>query len=153
MKIRKPTLNFIIDSITFAFFTFLATSGILMKYILPPGSGRIYTIWGLSRHDWGAIHFWIAIFLLATLSLHIILHWDWIVCRLKGRNCDDKTTKIRVLIGVFALIALIALALAPVVSPIEKSSPGFHRRSSLKLGEATKNTSVPPKNILIITRA
>lgn len=128
MKIRKPTLNFIIDSVAFGFLILLAASGILMEYILPPRSGHFMTIWGLNRHDWGSIHFWIAILLLTTMSLHLIFHWDWIVCRLKGRNCDDRTTRIRVLIGIASLIALLALALAPIFTPVEKTTaPGFRR--------------------------
>ncbi len=130
MKIKKPTLNFIID---FNCIRILCVPGSQRHpdAVYPSTRVRTYlTIWSLSRHDWGTIHFWIAIFLLATLSLHIIFHWDWIVCRLKGRNCDDKTTRIRVLIGIFALMALIALALAPIFSPVEKTSPGFHRRTS-----------------------
>ncbi len=151
MKVKKPALNFIIDSIAFGIFVFLAASGILMQYILPPGTGRIYTIWSLNRHDWGTIHFWIAIFFLATLSLHIIFHWDWIVCRLKGRNCDDKTTRIRVLIGIFALIALVALALAPIFSSVQKASPGLHRRTSMNMTLPKKVTpSISVKSILII---
>ena len=128
MKIKKPIINSIIDSIAFSFLILLAATGILMEYILPPRSGHIMTIWGLNRHDWGFLHFGIALLLLATMSLHLIFHWDWIVCRLKGHNCDDRKSRIRVLIGILSLIALLALALAPILTPVKKTSaPGLQR--------------------------
>ncbi len=57
----KATLNFIIDVIAFTGFLFLTTTGVLMRYLLPPGSGRFASLWGLNRHEWGTIHFWISV--------------------------------------------------------------------------------------------
>lgn len=143
MNIKKPTINFVIDSISFIAFIFLAASGILMRYILPPGSGRFYSIWGLSRHNWGTIHFWIALLLLGILSLHLLLHWDWIVCKIRGRKCEDSTAKLRVIIGIFALVALLALALSPIISPVQKNESrgrGFrHGRNSFYYHSTGKN--------------
>jgi len=59
MKIVK--LNFIVDVVAFAGFVVLTTTGVLMRYILPPGSGHYSTIWGMDRHEWGGIHFWASV--------------------------------------------------------------------------------------------
>jgi hypothetical protein len=66
---NRPRLNFLIDSVAFVAFVFLTTTGILTRYVLPPGSGRFVTLWGLDRHGWGDIHFWIAVVLLGVLGL------------------------------------------------------------------------------------
>ena len=62
-----------------------------MKYVLPPGtSGRgrqlhdrtgrehIKDLLALDRHEWGAIHFYIAACFVSLIIVHIVLHWSWI---------------------------------------------------------------------------
>lgn len=53
---KRTHLNFIVDVVAFVGFVVLRTTGVLMRYILPPGSGRYSTIWGLDRHEWGGIN-------------------------------------------------------------------------------------------------
>jgi hypothetical protein len=102
---------FWIDVVLFAQAVSLASTGAVMKWVLPPGSGGHG--WGggrgwgqgprrlfeMSRHDWGELHFWIAVSLVAVLALHLVVHWRWIVCRFRdlrpsGRRrspaCDDQ---------------------------------------------------------------
>ncbi len=64
---KRPKLNFFIDIIAFIAFVLLTTTGILMRYILPPGSGKHTLIWGMDRHEWGTIHFWISILFFSIL--------------------------------------------------------------------------------------
>ncbi|HMB04500.1 MAG TPA: DUF4405 domain-containing protein, partial [Isosphaeraceae bacterium] len=73
-----PTRNFLVDSLAFAGFVLLTATGILLHYLLPPGSGHRMTIWGLDRHDWGRVHFWISVAFLGSLALHLVLHWKWV---------------------------------------------------------------------------
>jgi hypothetical protein len=138
----------------------MTASGVLMRYVLPPGSGHSTTIWGLDRHEWGAIHFWLAIGLLAVLALHVWLHWRWIVAVLRGRPRDDSGA--RIALGVVGLAALLALAVAPVLSPVERDEGGFRGpgrssealeehgsiRGSMTLREVEQTTGVPARTIL-----
>jgi hypothetical protein len=57
--IKRSTINFIIDAVGFVGFVFLTTTGVLVRYVLPPGSGRRAVLWGMNRHEWGDLHFWI----------------------------------------------------------------------------------------------
>ena len=116
---RRPAVNFIIDSLGFAGFVLLTATGVLMRYLLPPGSGRSTTAWALDRHEWGSIHFWLAITFLAVLAFHLFLHWRWIVAVLKGRPREGSGA--RVALGIVGLLALLALAIAPFLSPIERA--------------------------------
>ena len=88
---KRSTLNFIIDLISFVDMLVLVLTGIIMKYILPPGSGgrgwalhggrggdHIKTFWSMTRHEWGDIHSYFAAALVVLMAGHIILHWTWI---------------------------------------------------------------------------
>lgn len=68
---NRSTIIKIIDVLAFVGFLFLASTGILLHHFLPPGSGRSAEIWGLNRHEWGDIHFWIATLFFVLLSAHL----------------------------------------------------------------------------------
>jgi hypothetical protein len=128
MKARfKKNLNIIIDSFAYTEFVIMASTGLLMHYTLPAGSGHHTTVWGLDRHEWGALHFWLSVAFLATITLHLIIHWKWIVAIIKGRKTESSG--LRFGLGLFGLIALLILALTPLVSPVESIyHPGQQRR-------------------------
>ncbi len=85
---KKSKLNLIIDTLLLICMAAIAGIGLLMKNVLVPGYQRweIYGsnvelyFWGLDRHQWGTIHFIIALVLLSLLILHIVLHWQMILC-------------------------------------------------------------------------
>lgn len=133
---RRPTVNLIVDSVAFAGFVFLTTTGVLMRYVLPPGSGHRTVVWGLDRHDWGAVHFWIAAVFLGVLSFHLVLHWKWILSAIRGRPREGSGA--RVGLGVVGAVAVVAIAVAPLASSVEKiaGSAGEHRQT-LERGDTT----------------
>jgi len=88
---KRGTVNFIVDLVSFVDLLGMACTGFIMKYILPPGTsglgrdlhgGRggehIKELWSMSRHEWGRIHFYLALLFLALMVVHIVLHWNWI---------------------------------------------------------------------------
>jgi len=54
--------------------------GLLIHYVLPPSGGRGHalTLWGMNRHDYGNVHFYLALAMVALIIVHIWLHWSWI---------------------------------------------------------------------------
>jgi hypothetical protein len=83
---NRTLVNIIIDLVaTLLLFGMIAT-GYLLRFPLPPGTNKTLTLWGLSRHQWGDIHFWISLGLLAVLVIHLVLHWNWIVTVI-GKRC------------------------------------------------------------------
>jgi hypothetical protein len=157
---KRASLNFIIDSLAFAAFVFLTATGILVHYVLPAGTGRFAEIWGLDRHEWGTIHYWFAIAMLAFMAFHLLLHWKWIVSVVKGRPHEGSGAKL--FLGVISLVSLIALAIAPFFGEIEKTDtrPSKMQESTLSSGknyvidgtttlqETEKATGVPISVIL-----
>ncbi len=88
----RNTLNFILNLASFLNLSGLAFTGFIMKYILPPGTGGVGHIlhgstghgvlykelWSMTRHEWGSIHFYLAVMFVVLMIIHIILHWTWI---------------------------------------------------------------------------
>lgn len=76
----RNVLNFLVDFVTLVVMLGMLATGLLTRYVLPPGSrgGQGLSLWGLDRHEWGDIHFWLALALLALLVLHVALHWEWV---------------------------------------------------------------------------
>ncbi|MBN1379247.1 MAG: DUF4405 domain-containing protein [Gammaproteobacteria bacterium] len=109
-----------VDVLAFAGLVLLVSTGVLMEYLLPPGSGRWATIWTMDRHEWGDIHFWVACFFFAVLVVHLLLHWRFIVSRFKVHS--DENSIRRVALGLLGLLGLIAIAVAPLLSPIENNA-------------------------------
>jgi len=122
----RGKLILLTDVLAFLGFVALTASGVLMRYVLPPGSGRFVSVWGLDRHAWGTVHFWIAVGFLAVLAFHLILHWRWILGALRGRARGASGA--RFALGVVGLCAVLALAAAPFIStPVKTERPaGAH---------------------------
>lgn len=104
------------DVAAFVSFLFLLSTGGLLRWILPPGRGgggrgwraaSAPEVWGLTRHEWGSLHFWISLVFLAAIALHLSLHWKWIAAGLGGRGRWVAVV----------LAASAALALAVVFGP------------------------------------
>ncbi len=88
---KRGTLNFIVNLISFCVLVALAFTGSIMKWVLPPGTGghgrtltggrgreEVKYLWSMTRHEWGNIHFILALLFVFLMVVHIILHWTWI---------------------------------------------------------------------------
>jgi len=117
---RRNTLNFLIDAGLMLLMFGMIGTGLVMRFMLPPGTGGRHgeahrTLWGLGRHDWGDIHFWLAGAVAALLLVHVALHWAW-VCGTARRftACGEAptgalTSRRRNLYGAGFLVLLAAL--------------------------------------------
>jgi hypothetical protein len=120
---QRTATNFVIDAIAFVAFVLLTATGLVERYLLPPGTGRFQSLWGMNRHQWGEIHFWIALVLMGALATHILLHWKWIVRVIRGKQAE--TSGWRVALGVVGLFGLVGLSLAPFLATVEQTGqPG-----------------------------
>ncbi|GMV96218.1 MAG: hypothetical protein AMXMBFR83_05860 [Phycisphaerae bacterium] len=117
---RRSTLNFIVDGLSLIVMLGLAWTGVVMRFLLPPGTGgrggglRL-TLWGWGRHDWGNIHFWMAIAIAALLLIHVVLHWTWLYRMARQTAGEDGGGSGRSGRGIawgVALLALVAAGLA-----------------------------------------
>lgn len=114
--IKRNTLNLLLDvALAMAMLGLLGT-GLVMRFVLPAGSGRHRLLWNQGRHDWGDIHYWLVIFFLVVLLAHLALHWQWAcitVARLFRRGSGatrQLNAMARNLIGVAVLLAITGLS-------------------------------------------
>ena len=112
---KRNTLNFWIDIVTFVIMISLMATGLLIHYVLPPGTGgggnrEGLTLWGLGRHDYGDIHFCLALALIILIIIHIWLHWSWVCVTIKnmlGVKSDSRSR--HALYGAFLLALLVIM--------------------------------------------
>lgn len=106
----RATLNFVIDFISLLVMLAMICTGLLIRFILPPGSGQRLAVWDYSRHDWGDAHFWLAVALGVLLLVHVALHWGW-VCQVVSRWFHSGATRVpalrRNLIGAATITVLV----------------------------------------------
>lgn len=143
--------NFLIDSMLFVLFVLLTGSGFLLEYLLPSGSGGQgnkpgVTVWGMTRHEWGSVHYWIALVMLGLMAVHLVLHWRWIVAMVRGKK--REAAGVRALVGVFGLAGLMLFAAAPFISPkgLQEVEPGALEpeiSGSMTLADVQAETGVP----------
>ncbi|MBN8710167.1 MAG: hypothetical protein BGO12_08125 [Verrucomicrobia bacterium 61-8] len=61
-------------------FCTMAGTGLLLAFRMPLGSrgGRGLEALGLGRHEWRDFHTWMSYAFMATIVLHLALHWRWL---------------------------------------------------------------------------
>ncbi len=121
---KRNTLNFWIDLFTFVVLFAKIWTGLLVRYVLPPGQGRGrgLELWGLNRHEYGTVHFYLAIAMVVLVVIHVWLHWSWIcntiVHLLKIKIHSSRYARygiISLLVAIFLTFASIQVAKTQVV--------------------------------------
>lgn len=131
---KKTRINLWVDLISFVLFWLLTLTGLILKWKLPAGSGRLAAahgpvalLWGMDRQSWGSLHGHLSLLLTLVLLLHIWLHWQWIVCALK-KKATPASGK-RWFLGALTLLALLVATVAPLAAPIETITPALVQSS------------------------
>lgn len=121
----RTKLNSIIDALAFGAFVLVMATGVLLRYVLPPGAGHFSTLWGMDRHGWGGVHFWISAFFLFTLAIHFFLHRQWVAARIQGRARQGSGP--RAALAVIGLVGLLGIAASPFLGRVERGGEPPHR--------------------------
>lgn len=109
------TFTKVLDLFSFVALILMLSTGVFLKITLPPRSGGD-EVWGLSRHEWGDIHFYLSVIFLLFMSAHLVVHAKFIKSVIIGKAPTEKYY--RIVAGIIGVIALIALAFSPVISPV-----------------------------------
>jgi mono/diheme cytochrome c family protein len=142
MRVNRGLLNLLIDSAAAALLTAIVSTGYILWFALPPGTNRTHTLWGLLRHQFGALHFYISAALLAVLALHVALHWRWLVIGLSKRFGQASWAEQRPWLAGLAVLSVAAVPLTTVavashlaVRPLEQP---LHRQEDEATGVAPR---------------
>ncbi|MBX3745982.1 MAG: DUF4405 domain-containing protein [Verrucomicrobiae bacterium] len=75
---KRSSLNFWVDGVAAVLMVGMIATGLVIRFVLPAGSGSRLELWGLNRHGWGDWHFWLAVGLGGVVLVHVALHWAWV---------------------------------------------------------------------------
>ena len=85
----RTKLNYILDAVIALAFILSAVSGIVFLFA---GSGGYQggrnpdfrtEVLGIDRGVWSDLHTWVGLVMTAGVVIHLVLHWNWIVCMTK----------------------------------------------------------------------
>lgn len=135
---NRTITNIIIDLLAALLFIGMIATGYLLRFPLPPGSNKTHSLWGLTRHQWGDVHFWISLGLLVVMLIHLALHWNWIVTVI-GKRCHvlKSTQPSLVRSAVWTVVVFIAICVGFVwmaeknikeLPPIQQGEGARHQR-------------------------
>lgn len=145
----RNALNLILDLASALTLLALTVTGLILRFVLLPGSGP-RSLWTLRRHDWGGVHFWLAVSLFALLVAHVALHWQWVCNTLRrlvpaGRSEGVHSSRMaRGLAGVAVLIVL-AAGLTAFVWTARLSVQQVPRGSGRTVREPPGSTTQPDR--------
>lgn len=122
-----------VDILMYVAMCFLASTGLLLKHRLVPGSqgGHGLVLFGLGRHDWGAVHLWTAYTLILLLLVHIILNFRFI-----KNVVASKKNHIMIILALLGIFVTGFLLCAPI-ERIEHGEGHSHSRHDAGHGEVT----------------
>lgn len=87
---NQARLNFCLDSLLFTAFVMTSLSGLVIGLVLTGGGYRggrnplhHLALLGFTRPDWINLHRWAGLVMLLIISIHLVLHWRWIICALR----------------------------------------------------------------------
>ncbi len=143
---NRTLINIVIDLIAALLFLGMLATGYLLRFPLPPGSNKTHVLWGLTRHEWGDIHFWISLGLLLIMLLHLALHWNWIVTVI-GKRCglvkDKQPSLLRCGVWTVVCLAVICGGFAWIVEQNVKTFDSPRRGHGV--GGRWKDNANPPE--------
>ena len=139
---QRTLVNLIIDALAALLLLGMIATGYLLHFPLPPGTNKSLSLWGLSRHQWGEVHFWISIGLLIVLLVHLVLHWQWIVTVVQKRLHLPKSMSRSHLVGGLITVAIIAATLtlfawSAHVSVTEREDSGCPPSTETRLSQSS----------------
>jgi len=132
---KKNTINFWTNILTFINFILVIFTGILLREFPAELSGT--TIFGAVRKDWVDLHWMLSLLLLFFIFAHLVLHWSW------AKGSFKKYLRIgpRALAITATLIVLLAAIGAPVYLtkdlPNRKDVQAINSKAGLVRSEAT----------------
>ncbi len=107
---KRTPLNLLVDLLAAVGVLLMIATGYILRFPLPPTTNRTHELWGMSRHEWGTLHSWASLGLLAVLFIHLLLHWEWIFATVRRRFTSARTAPDqRFHAGIITVVVLLVL--------------------------------------------
>jgi len=143
----RNRLNLVVDLLAYLAMAGLIATGIILHFRLPPHS-RSDAMLGLTRHEWGSIHFYTALSLLVLMVLHIVLHWKWVTHTFAALFGGERAAKPGAGLGGATLLIVLGLVVATLISapwavPVREGGAA----SASEHGRAADGSPTPPASM------
>ncbi|MBN2576688.1 MAG: DUF4405 domain-containing protein [Deltaproteobacteria bacterium] len=153
---KRTAVNFWLDLASLLAMVSLALTGGINHYVLPSGTGNWLTLFGLDRHDYGKIHFYLGFAIVILLALHVAMHWSWLcgfVAKRLGKEQPSRRARLWAGVGTLALFGLLLVGgLAWAASRVENRFGAQDRprgpswsRDAQPAGAANQVSATPPR--------
>jgi cytochrome b subunit of formate dehydrogenase len=82
----KVKINYALDAAIAFAFILTAVSGVVFLFLGSGGyqggrnPGFRAEVLGIARSTWSDLHVWVGLVMIAGILVHLLLHWQWIVC-------------------------------------------------------------------------
>jgi hypothetical protein len=111
--VSRTVINFWLDTALLVTFLALCWTSAVLQFVFPVGAAPDgYQIWGAGVLDWQNAQFTLLCVLSTGITLHIMLHWSWIMGVVTTRFLGRKPVRdsgAHTLIGVGLLLAILHL--------------------------------------------
>jgi hypothetical protein len=150
-RMKKTDWQYLVDTLLFICMVGIALIGFLMGLIIPKGPQASETtkyFLGLHRHQWGNIHFYLAIAFVGLIVIHLILSWKWI--KGKARQLFKRAWKTILILtaGISVVVLILFWAFYPKVpGAYEGYGVGAGRRAR---AEAFEGNTYPQEERIFI---
>ena len=86
MIMGKSKINYFVDLLMLISFIINAITGLIIFFFLTLGvrKGGYQEFLGIIKQNWVDVHNWSGFLLIIFVAIHLILHWNWIVCMTKS---------------------------------------------------------------------
>jgi Domain of unknown function (DUF4405) len=108
----RTFINFLLDASLLVAFGVLISSGVIVRFVFPPGTeAKGWYLWGLGYDQWATVQFAMVAVLALGILIHVMLHWSWVCGFVATRLARDKRAKLddgtQTLYGVGLLIVIL----------------------------------------------
>jgi hypothetical protein len=75
---QRNALRYAVDALLYAHLSAALVVGLLLAFVIPRGRGGNKYFLGLHRHEWGDVHLYLSLVLVALVAIHLVLNWSWV---------------------------------------------------------------------------
>ncbi|MGD9972040.1 MAG: DUF4405 domain-containing protein [Desulfatirhabdiaceae bacterium] len=104
---KKNDLKLIINALMVVDFCAIFALGLLLKLVIPGGGQASKYFLGLHRHEWGNFHFYLGIFLIGLLMIHVWMNWTWVLHSVKTTFGDSWKKFLTILAGAWIMVLIL----------------------------------------------
>jgi hypothetical protein len=151
---KKSDWQYLIDSLLFINIIGIVIIGFLLGLVIPQGPSVAESskyFFGLHRHDWGNIHFYLSIAFTALVIIHLIFSWKWITAKAKQIFKSVWRTSLFLILFLAFLTPLLIWNFWPKYAETYTDYGLWQRKRDFPLGSQGDNLPQEGEGYIVVT--